>query len=93
MILDWIGTDKLAHATVYGIWSLFWCRWVSLTAKTDTKLWFWGGLIGMSTYGIVLEVLQSTIHLDRYFEVPDIVANIIGALASYGIFIFMKKNH
>lgn len=90
-IWDWIGTDKLGHAAVYGIWSLLWCRWVSKASLTSTTIWIWGGLIVMSTYGIVLEVLQSTIHPDRYFEVPDIVANIIGALASYGIFVFMKK--
>ncbi|MCF8236910.1 MAG: VanZ family protein [Saprospiraceae bacterium] len=91
-IWNWIGTDKLAHAFVYGCWSFLWIRWVSQRRKTHPVRWTILGLLLMSLYGVVLEILQSTIHTDRYFEVPDIVANIIGAFASYGIFILLNKN-
>ena len=62
-----------------------------LTEQAHSGFWLRVGFLGMGAYGFILEVLQTTIHPDRYFEVPDIVANIIGALASYGIFIVMKK--
>ncbi len=90
-IWTWVGTDKLAHAFVYGCWSCLWIRWVVLEQKAQPVRWVIIGLVVMSLYGIVLEYLQSAIHQDRYFEVPDIVANIIGAFASYGIFILVKK--
>lgn len=88
---DWVGADKLGHAAVYAIWFLLWSRWVILTEQAHPGFWLRVGFLGMGAYGFILEVLQTTIHPDRYFEVPDIVANIIGALASYGIFIVMKK--
>ncbi len=88
---SWIGTDKLAHAFVYGCWSFLWIRWVYLQRKPHPAKWMIFGLMIMSLYGVVLEFLQAAIHTDRYFEVPDIVANIIGAFASYGIFLFLNK--
>ena len=49
------------------------------------------GLLFMGGYGAILEVLQWAMEADRYFEVPDIVANIIGILLSYGINFLIYK--
>lgn len=49
------------------------------------------GLLFMGGYGAILEVLQWAMEADLYFEVPDIVANIIGILLSYGINLLIYK--
>ena len=36
-------------------------------------------LIIAISYGVIIEILQGTLFLHRNFEIPDIIANIIGA--------------
>lgn len=45
------------------------------------------GVVGLcSVYGLFMEILQFTFFPGRYFEVLDIIANIIGSFA--GLFVF-----
>lgn len=41
-------------------------------------------------YGIALEVVQYTFFPDRFFEVRDIIANIIGSFASVLVYLLIK---
>lgn len=42
--------------------------------------------------GICLEVLQAVLQSGRYFEVLDIIANIIGALIALSGYHWLNKN-
>ncbi|MCB0693889.1 MAG: VanZ family protein [Lewinellaceae bacterium] len=88
---DWLALDKLAHLLLYGIWAALWFRWKRTTGTDVSGGSMAAGLLFMGGYGAILEVLQWAMEADRYFEVPDIVANIIGILLSYGINFLIYK--
>ena len=88
--MDYIAPDKFAHAVVYGILAFLAIRAYS----TDNQV-FWKQLaivaILASGYGVLMEIIQGTFFPHRFFEVPDIIANIIGSLI--GIWIFNYLQH
>ena len=87
--------DKLAHFTVYAILCMLmgyeiYKRRDVLDPKGLVTIW------SVSfAYGFVLEMVQLIFLSDRSFEIPDIIANIIGSLMG-GIFVYVfyrkKKN-
>jgi VanZ family protein len=81
------GTDKIGHIAIYTIFSIFIFFGVF---KTENKM---PGnsialfIVGLSSaYGILMEIMQFAFFTGRYFEVLDIIANIIGSFT--GLFIF-----
>lgn len=82
--------DKLAHAIVYFILSVliikgFMARDVILNSSI-----LYGVLISI-VYGILLEIIQFTFFPYRYFELLDIIANIIGSIGSIVVFKIIYK--
>ena len=78
---DMVSLDKWAHFFMYGLLAFIWrVEW-----KGGEQNWGWNkySLILFSTalYGILLESFQLIMNSERYFEVLDIIANIIGAIA------------
>ncbi len=70
--IDWLMTpDKFGHAVVYGILA----AGLFFSFQRAYILPF----ILASAYGIGMEIIQYAFFPDRYFEIWDIVANIIGA--------------
>lgn len=90
-IAEWFAADKLAHVLLYGIWAALWFRWKCSPVSAISGMTVTHGVVYMGGYGALLEVLQWVMHADRYFEVPDIVANIIGILLCYGIYLMVYK--
>ncbi len=89
--IDWLMTpDKFGHAAVYGVLTVgvyYSLRPYLKSMKSNRWLAF--GIA--SFYGIAMEVIQYAFFPNRYFEIWDIVANIIGAL---GALLFLKLiNH
>jgi VanZ family protein len=82
--------DKLAHAAAYFvltaciIWGFWWTGTANITkAAIATAL--------SSLYGAGMELIQFGFFPNRYFEVYDIIANIIGALICFFVFkLFIK---
>lgn len=89
--IDWLMTpDKFGHAAVYGVLTVgvYYSFRPYLKSKMSSG-WLSFGIA--SIYGIAMEVVQYTFFPNRYFEIWDIVANIIGAL---GALLFLKLiNH
>mgnify|MGYP006125118945 FL=1 len=83
--------DKLFHFIVYFIMFLGWKE--SKIFKKD-RLYFKCSLIVFSV-GLFIEILQGTSFIERYFELADLLANSLGILFSYLIFVLypLKKNH
>jgi len=71
--------DKLAHAAAYFVLAalLSWGFW--RVSGLRNKL-VWASAIISTLYGIGMEIIQYSFFPNRYFEVYDIIANIIGAL-------------
>lgn len=84
---DILALDKLAHAIVYGILNLLvfhaFFKEKKLTNKTKVL-----SILFCSLFGVLMEFIQYTFFPNRYFEVLDIFANIIGIFGSLYIFPF-----
>ena len=90
-IFNLLQPDKLFHFVVYFIMFLGWKE--SKIFKKD-RLYFKCSLIVFSV-GLFIEILQGTSFIERYFELADLLANSLGILFSYLIFVLypLKKNH
>jgi VanZ family protein len=78
-IVNWLASDKLGHAGAYFIFTgLILYGFYQAGSRSNKQLWI-AALIS-STYGLAMEVIQYTFFPGRYFEVFDIIANIIGIL-------------
>ena len=82
--------DKIVHAGAYLILTLSWL----LSYKKGTKSLKNHFLLAFAVfvYGIVIEVLQETIAVDRSFEMYDILANFIGCISGSTTFTLFNKN-
>jgi len=90
--LDFIAFDKLGHAGVYGLLTYLLLKGFAKEAKTG----FFGNsfltaLFISSVYGILLEFVQYAFFPGRFFELYDIIANIIGSLIGLYIFKFFHN--
>lgn len=87
--LDLMSPDKLAHALVYMILvvAIYWG--LSKNKALNTKNIIMAICLG-SFYGILMEVAQYLFFPGRYFEFLDIIANIIGSIASLLFLYFFK---
>ena len=71
-----IELDKLVHFTLYAVFILFWALAIrDITLKQKLLLLF----VGIA-YGILIEVLQSSMSLGRSYDIGDIVANTTGCI-------------
>ncbi len=80
--------DKLAHAFVYFVLTLSWV-WAFLKKigiKHIPNTTLFKIVASCSLYGGCIEILQYTSNTGRNFEIPDIIANIVGCL--FGVFLY-----
>jgi VanZ family protein len=87
---DLLSFDKLAHAAAYFVltaltlWGLRmkgFRRWKAATAAAAA----------CALYGVIIEIMQFAFFPQRYFEVNDIIANIIGCIAGLIVLKFIKN--
>jgi VanZ family protein len=75
--------DKVVHLTMYFLMGLSW----SGVFHNREKSVFW--VLGLLfILGLSLEILQFYFLTGRFFEIPDLIANITGSIL--GIIIFLK---
>lgn len=90
--ITWVPSpDKWAHAAVYALLAAG--VWYSTSGTTTSEQnRFVLAFAIAAGYGVGMEIIQYTFFPGRYFEVWDIVANIIGA---FGALIILRKffNH
>ncbi len=80
--------DKVLHAIAYAALSA--CAMFALWKKNGKKI---AGrtpefisIASCSMYGVLIECLQYSLTRNRYFEISDILANIVGCL--FGVFLY-----
>lgn len=87
---DIIAPDKLAHAGAYFLFCALliygFHRKVTQPFRT-----LWMSFLLSAGYGFLMEVLQYSFFPHRYFEVWDIVANIIGSMICVLVSYFFIK--
>ena len=93
---DWwnlFSPDKFGHAIVYGVLAVLIYRGLAESNMGITKKNALSILLS-TAYGILMEILQYSFFPGRYFEVLDIIANIIGSILGVTIFyyFFIRKN-
>ncbi len=72
--------DKIAHIGLYAIYTVFIGRYLTALGWKAPKYYL--VLLAFPTiYGILMEVLQYALSPSRFFDMLDIIANIIGVLA------------
>ena len=84
--MDLIGWDKVGHLTFYAILAMTWAWGFQKWGRPNLRRSIWISIF----YGILIECVQYTFFPNRYFEVLDIIANIIGVLL--GALIFVRIN-
>jgi len=87
------AVDKIGHIAIYAIFSVlvFYGFYGSGKKITNRLILLW--VVGFSSfYGFLMELLQFTFFTGRYFEVLDIIANIIGSFLGLLVFkVFINK--
>ncbi len=86
---DIISWDKLAHAFVYAV--LCFLLIESFAKGRDFKIVVVLAAASSIFYGVMIEFLQYTFFPNRYFEVFDIFANIVGSMLGTMIAVRRRK--
>lgn len=81
--------DKIIHVILFGfLFVLFTIGFIKQQSntylKSNVKLKVW---LGCVAYGLLIELLQGTVFVDRSVEFADILANAIGATIGLGAFL------
>jgi len=90
---EWLGVDKIAHFASYFLLTLLILGgWEDATISNKKKYVLVIAFVSM--YGMGIEFIQGFLP-NRYFEVPDIIANIMGSFVGVMfyplIFFFVKR--
>lgn len=78
------GFDKVVHFSMYFGLSILACWSLEIDRKRMTPIY--ALLAGIFSYGVLMEILQRTMHNGRNFEFRDMIANLTGAII--GIFLY-----
>jgi VanZ family protein len=91
--LDWLRPDKLVHLFIFGLLSYLLVRGFLIQEsfpilKTRSRLW---AFLIASLYGVLIEILQAYVFIDRSGDVRDAIADMIGAVIGIWCFNFLMK--
>lgn len=80
--------DKVVHFMFYFVFVILWC----LGLKEKTKNFRVKVLLVAVFYGIIIEVLQHAVTINRTADFYDVLANSLGALLAFFVFPFLIKD-
>lgn len=83
-LFDIRGLDKFAHFVFYFLLVLLWSFAFYPSKKRVERIIFIASIL----FGLGMEILQWQLNNGRHFEIPDLLANIIGSIG--GLMIFYK---
>jgi VanZ family protein len=82
-----LGLDKIVHFVLYAIFILLWAmahKYITLKQKVVL-------LLTGITYGVLIEVLQSTMAIGRNYDIGDIVSNTVGCVIGVILITFVQR--
>jgi VanZ family protein len=85
------GADKYGHFTFHFVFTLLWSYyfWLKQNQITLRKLVY--VVLTSLCFGILIEFLQGAFTKTRHADSTDVLANFIGAICGFLIFIVIKK--
>ena len=83
------GADKLVHMCMYLGLSVLAC-W-SYDISHHRMKFMYLLLVGVFMYGVLMEILQRTMHNGRSFDFKDMIANLTGAIIGLVIYKYLDK--
>jgi VanZ family protein len=84
------GVDKYVHATFHFGFTILW-GFYSIETLKEIAIPKIGRVVILSLlYGILIEFLQETFTATRHADLFDVLANAIGALIAFLVFVFIK---
>lgn len=75
--------DKLGHILLFGSWTYILGLYHHIKRPETTKLWIIF-LVG-ATFGLLIELMQYSLPLNRHAEFGDVFFDILGCLGAIGI--------
>ena len=89
--LQWLKPDKFAHLILFGVLCFLLLKGFSKQNQFPAlnKKAISIALISSISYGVIVELLQETVFINRNGDIRDVFANTIGAYIGYLIF---KRN-
>ncbi|MFN0013568.1 MAG: VanZ family protein [Saprospiraceae bacterium] len=86
---DLLQTDKLAHAAAYALLTglLLWGMERQPGTNGIRLIHVLGAILFAFAFGALMEYVQFRFFPDRMFEYDDMLANAIGAVAGWGLFV------
>ena len=91
---DIIQPDSLAHITLFGLLTWFIAKDSKrkVTVNSKSLVFILPAFIISAMYGVIIEILQATVFINRSYDYMDMAANTLGcALASFVFFLKFKK--
>lgn len=91
---DIIQPDSLAHISLFGLqtWFIATDNKRKVTSNTQPLRPILPAFAISALYGVVIEILQATVFVNRSYDYMDMTANTLGcALASFVLFLKFKK--
>lgn len=88
---DLVGPDKVAHAAAYFLLSGL-LLWGFSRRKPLQPATIFTAIALSVGYGVAMEILQWSFFPYRFFELYDILSNIIGSFASVLLIFFINKS-
>ena len=88
--IPWL--DKIAHIVLYLLLTVIWLSYAyaqksnSISLKVMLLV-----LFGCFVYGIIIEVIQDRMTSFRRADTLDVVANLVGVILGWGMFILTKN--
>lgn len=87
---DKVFLDKWIHAALFASLVFAWCRaYYKRDITAQIKTGFLKIALAIFIYGIATEIIQEFLVPFRSFEIPDIIADGVGAIAGY--FLALKR--
>ncbi len=83
------GVDKLVHMCMYLGLSVLACWSYDISHHRMRIMYML--LAGVFMYGVLMEILQRTLHNGRSFDFKDMIANLTGAIIGLLIYKFLDK--
>lgn len=88
--MDWFKLDKWIHALLYFV--LFILSYLPyLNRKEGSKNAYWTFALAAVLLGVVLELVQAYVLVDRSGDVPDAIANTVGVILGFVFIRFTYK--
>ena len=91
--LQWLRPDKVVHLILFGAMTFLLIRSFRVLS-TDSFLFinaYRSAVLLSISYGVVVEILQSTVFIHRSADVRDAVANALGAMM--GMWLYQRIIH